>query len=276
MKVYLTTIVKNEYKYIKEFVNHYINLGFDKIFIYDNNDVNGETYDNLLQEEINNGFIEIVNVRGLRRYQIQAYYDSYTKLKNENGWLFFLDVDEFLILNNSDNIKEFLSNNNFDNFNQILFNWLTMSDNNIIEYEDKPLMERFTKPVYAQKNVPEYLHDCTMNRHVKCCVRLNNEVNINMICPHCVNNIKNACDPNANPINVSPFNYHPDYSIAYIKHFQFKTIEEYVENKMKKGWADATTFTPNHYHDFFQKNELTIDKANWLIDYIFRLQNNLI
>ena len=42
MKIALCCIVKNENDYLDEYVNYYHDLGFDKIFIYDNNDINGE------------------------------------------------------------------------------------------------------------------------------------------------------------------------------------------------------------------------------------------
>ena len=38
MRVYLCALAKNEHLYINEWVKHYIDMGFDKIFIYDNDD----------------------------------------------------------------------------------------------------------------------------------------------------------------------------------------------------------------------------------------------
>jgi len=43
--VCLCTLAKLENKYIREFVNHYKNYGVDKIYLYDNNDINGEKFD---------------------------------------------------------------------------------------------------------------------------------------------------------------------------------------------------------------------------------------
>jgi hypothetical protein len=40
-------------KYIREFVEHYKNYGVDKIFLYDNNELNGERF-----EEVINDYIE--------------------------------------------------------------------------------------------------------------------------------------------------------------------------------------------------------------------------
>ena len=42
MKICVCTLAKNENRYIKEFVEHYKKYGVDKIYLYDNNDIDGE------------------------------------------------------------------------------------------------------------------------------------------------------------------------------------------------------------------------------------------
>ena len=73
---------ENENKYIKEFVKHYEKLKITKIIIYDNNDINGENFENILKTEINNNFIRIVNYRGYEAPQIKALNDCYERMKN--------------------------------------------------------------------------------------------------------------------------------------------------------------------------------------------------
>ena len=51
-KVIVVMIVKNEMKYLREFVDYHLALGFDQIVIGDNNDLDGETYDELLKDLI--------------------------------------------------------------------------------------------------------------------------------------------------------------------------------------------------------------------------------
>ena len=55
---------KQENRYIKEFINYYKKLKINKIFLYDNNDLNGEYFEDILSKYINNNFVEIVNYRG--------------------------------------------------------------------------------------------------------------------------------------------------------------------------------------------------------------------
>ena len=70
--VCLCLIAKNENKYIKEFVEYYKNFRIDKIFLYDNNDLNGENFQNAI---------------------------------NNYNWLIFFDADEFIYLKDFNNIS---------------------------------------------------------------------------------------------------------------------------------------------------------------------------
>ena len=50
IKVCVCSCGKNENAYAKEFVQHYANFGVDIIYIYDNNDINDERFDDVLEE----------------------------------------------------------------------------------------------------------------------------------------------------------------------------------------------------------------------------------
>ena len=49
-KICVCSIGKNENLYIKEFVEYYKSIGIDKIFIYDNNDIQGESFETVLED----------------------------------------------------------------------------------------------------------------------------------------------------------------------------------------------------------------------------------
>ena len=57
-KICICTIAKCENKYINEFIEYYKKYGVDKIYLYDNNDLDGENFDFLQNEKISK-FIEI-------------------------------------------------------------------------------------------------------------------------------------------------------------------------------------------------------------------------
>lgn len=49
----ICSIGKNENLYAREFVEYYLNLGVDKLIIYDNNDINGENFESVLNTYYN-------------------------------------------------------------------------------------------------------------------------------------------------------------------------------------------------------------------------------
>ena len=59
LKVCLCTIGKKENLYASEFVDHYKKIGYDKIFIYDNNDIEDERFENVLYRQISTKLIII-------------------------------------------------------------------------------------------------------------------------------------------------------------------------------------------------------------------------
>ena len=79
IKVCICTIGKNGNKYIREFIEHYKHYGIDKIFIYDNNDINGEYFREVINDYIKNKYIEIINFRGKKKVQLLSYRDCYKK-----------------------------------------------------------------------------------------------------------------------------------------------------------------------------------------------------
>ena len=157
LKILLCTVAKEENRYIKEFVNHYKKMKIKKIIIYDNNDIKGENFQDILKEDIQINFVEIINYRGIERPQKKALNECYKKNNKNFNWIAFFDVDEFLYIVNYTNINDFLVLPKFKKCQSILINWKYYGDNNKLHYEPKPLIERFTKPFYfTNKNKPKH------------------------------------------------------------------------------------------------------------------------
>ena len=71
IKVCICTSGKKENRYIREFVEYYIKFGVDKIFLYDNNDENGENFEDVIKDYIESSLVKILNWRGKIREQIK-------------------------------------------------------------------------------------------------------------------------------------------------------------------------------------------------------------
>ena len=227
LKILLCTIAKDENKYILEFIHHYRNMNVSNIIIYDNNEINGENFLDILKDYIEIKFVKIINIRGYQRPQIKAYDHCYKYNKYDYEWIAFFDIDEFLVLFNYTFINDFLSPNIFKNCQSIIINWKYYGDNDKLYYEPKPLKERFIKPVNMTEEIMKigYIYSAA-----KTIVR----GGLNLIWAHFPHYFRNTinCRPNGNILEdyLSP----PDYSKAYIKHYTTKSTEEFVE-KLNKG-----------------------------------------
>jgi len=225
IKVCLCTIGKEENLYVNEFVSHYKKKGYNHIFIYDNNDINGEKFEDVLQKEINEGFVSIINYRGCKICQLKSYYDCYKNNSNKYDWLSFFDMDELLEFNDTNlKVQDFLENDRFNKCENVKVNWVNYySENDVLYYENRPYQERF-------KNF-------TPNYHIKSTVRGNLSHNFwgNVQNPHTSLDHFNTCTSSGLRMSSkSPFLRPPDIKYARLKHYYQKSFEEECI-KIKRG-----------------------------------------
>jgi len=261
MKVALCAIGRLENQYAVEYVEHYIKLGFDKIFIYDNNHDEEEHFEDVLQQFIDNGLVEIVSFRNKEVAQISAYNDCYRKYGNDYDWMAFFDFDEFLTLVECDNIKTYLSN--FDGFDCVKINWMVYTDNDLLINDYRPLLERFTTPMEYDKCVG---YSFPENNHVKSIVRGKIDGFRWGGTPHTPGSNLRYCNSLGEESNSSPFQPY-NFSKAYLKHFTTKTIDEYINNKRIRGVADRSYSTFNNTYkidNFFKINNRTVEKEEFI------------
>ena len=78
-KIALVAIGRRENLYAVEFVQHYQRLGFDNIFILDNNHDGEEHFEEVLQPYVDDGFVKILDYRNQVNCQMRAYTEVYEK-----------------------------------------------------------------------------------------------------------------------------------------------------------------------------------------------------
>ena len=270
MKVALCCIGKNENRYIREYIDHYRTVGVDKIFLFDTNDPDGERFEEIIQPEIDSGFVEITDYRGEKVCQLRAYQECYDKHGGEYNWIMFIDCgDEYWRSDVYKDIKEFLSQKRFEPFDMIHVNLQTFGDCGQLRYEDKPLKERFLNPLphnvaiaFIDKGIPE-------NFHVSSIIR-GGRIVYWMSTPHTPHPSKHLSCCNTIGIAVNPQSplaayerYANIFAFARFDHYTFKSVEEYAL-KIKRGFPDqATSYEKLKClveDRFFRANERTDEK----------------
>ena len=225
-KTCICTLGKQENRYVREFVEYYYKIGVDKIYLYDNNNVNGERFEEVIGDFIKNGFVKILNWRGKRLPQMKAMNDCYQKNYKNYNWLMFYDIDEYISLADYSNIKYFLNEKKFQSCQLIYLNLITHTDNNNLYYENKSLFERFpekvpiTKPEGKRLEIKFILKGNISNLKIK------NQ-------HYCNHRLKNCNGFGKENTTHFIYTYYPDYKYYYIDHFFSKSTEEFIDKIIK-------------------------------------------
>ena len=259
IKVALCTMGKQENLYIQEFIEYYIKLGIDQIFIYDDNDYNKEKINNEHINKLYKKYLKIYrNIKLRIKNQIDAFTECYNNNKNQFDWFLMVDMDEFLVIVN-DKLKTYLSRTIFNKCDFIKINWIIPTDNNLLYYDKRPLFERFKGPykksIYIKSiirgnisNLKYYVHSpyYSPQKNITC-------NNIGKII-----NYKNINFESINKINIRK---------AYIIHYKYKSTEEYI-NKCKRGygnWFGSKLKDVIDYKikEYFEDNIITKEKIDF-------------
>jgi len=274
LKVAICAIAKAENLYVREWVEWYKNLGISKIFIYDNNEIyGGERFEDVINDYIKSGFVEIVNRRGItltvtsdkdgKTLQGLSFKDCFYNNYKNYDYICFFDIDEYLEIydhNKYENIYEFL--HDFDEFDGIRVQWKMYGDNDNIYYENKPLFKRFKNETNA-----------SYDRHVKQILNCNKNFDEELIfCAHGVFNKKfNFVNINKQPLkNVYMDIVAYDNLPVYLNHFYSKSTEEFFKRKFNKPSAVTGINNDRNFNleflkkQYFEHNKFTEEKDKYI------------
>ena len=254
-KICICTLGKEENLYVREYLEHYFNLGINKVYISDNNDINGEKFEDVISDYIEKGLVEIYNWRGKYDCQFNIMNECYKKHKNEYDWIMFSEFDEFIHLyNNYTKVSTFLDEPKFNNCEIVYLNLACHTDDGQTHYVNKPLKERFPHLVTNTMIGGQRLE-------IKFILR-GNLKNAPIYCVHRGNmGLKNCNGFGHVNKYKSIFTTEPDTTYYYYDHYYGKSTEEFIK-KIKRGvmtWKeDRHKF--GRIKKYFEENELTMEK----------------
>jgi len=263
MKTALVAIGRRENQYAREWVGHHLALGFDHIYIYDNNHDGEELFIDVLMDYVEQGRVSIIDYRNQEKAQRAAYNDAYRRVSSHYDWLAFFDFDEFLVLPSGEPegsagaLQTFLATIPQD-YQAVMVPWLMMTDSGLVHNDGRPLMERFIQSTTRGGGQGK----CIVRGGISG-LRFTNSVHV----PY--KPFLSCCTPKGEP-TIQKRHQPQDTSVAYLKHFSTKTIEEWLSNKMQKGAAGITydTFREKYRDYFFTINERTAEKEAFINYYL--------
>ena len=228
LKVCLCTVGKEENLYVREYVSHYKKYNLDKIFIYDNNEINGEMFSDSINDYISSGFVEIINIRGKIAPQLKSFQHCFEKNKNKFNWILFYDMDEYIYFH---------------------------TDNNQLYYENKTLAERFPEKKITKNGVLKSI----LRTDVKTQIYCPHEINRSLISCDGFGMLNTKYKF---IINTKK----PDFKYNYIDHYSYKSVEEFAKKVVKSDAIEGLRIKRKYEKIdwYFMINKLTKDKIDLL------------
>ena len=130
MRVVLVCIAKLEHLYLEEFCKHHLSIGFDTIYIYDNEDV--PTYHRIPLPNV-----KVIHCPG-KSMQNKALemFKKNILYKDNISHVIHLDCDEFIVLKKHTSIKDFIQEYITGDCAGIGINWRFFGDSNKKSYSN--------------------------------------------------------------------------------------------------------------------------------------------
>ena len=161
-KVGVCLIVKDEARYMVEWIAHYLSLGFDHILVYDNAS-SDETYRVVESIARREGSVRLFAWPDVEGVVPQAAAYGHALGLADCEWLAYFDADELLVLKQHGCIQDFLRRYP-DDAGAVAINWMLFGSSGHREYVDELQSIRFR--MRARGLVK------TKNRFVKSIVRV--------------------------------------------------------------------------------------------------------
>lgn len=256
MKTIICAIVKNEQRFIREWVEWNIDQGFDKIYIYE--DYGSDSHKEQLQDYIDKGLVELNNlsethfVPQLKKGTLvqQALYRKFFQLckskEIEADWVGFFDVDEFIMFDDGWDLNKL--EEEFKDEPGILLAWKLYGANGHIKRPEGNVVDNYTthmpEGTILDSNVYNWAVKSLVN--IAKCDGMKNihEFNGCVFTNHC------------KPIHKLCFDK------AWINHYYSKSWEDYLDRIFARGNMQNNF---RSLDQFFKVNPDMIDQEEKLV-----------
>ena len=276
MRVAIVAMMKNEERYILDWVKWHAAIGITDFILLDNNDEGNTGHLDILKPVMSKYNIQLVDLRGrenLERigFQIGAYNWAYDYIRNDArlrdiDYVAFIDIDEYLYFYGK-RIQDFLLLKNVAGADLIQLNWQCYGDNDLVYYDARPVWRRFTRPapvdvIFDGLDLPAGI---TVNNHVKSILKVSERkvtVTVHTTMFGGETNVKCINSLGYNTDWSSPFQ-NICYTNGLVRHYVTKTAEEFIQRRIKNYLRADLKNDVNFeraQESFFRMNATTMQK----------------
>lgn len=237
--IVIVCVSKNDDTYVLEFARYHLALGFDQIFIYENNEM--PRYGQILKNTRNVTVVDFTRNVGRKPAQYEALEHFQRVFLGKNSSIthvMHIDVDEFLVLRKHSGIHPFVSDliEKNEDVAGIGVNWRFFGDSGEIGRGNSVLYTYDRRPVSVRFVMTHLAGSFPPSRHIKTIFRVDRFLRYNTvhdIVPVPGKHVQNAVHKRIE----GPLTAYADFSIAQLNHYKVKSFEEFRKVR-KRGRAD--------------------------------------
>lgn len=253
-------IAKHENEYMAEWAAHQFAVGFDRIYLFDDNE---------------DGYPDVRKVPGVDAFvadgrmvvlgmlpegcwhskdwgwkQCACYEWLYAHAAF--SWIAFLDCDEFLVLKGGATLRGLLGSEwcASPQVRSIIVPWVIYDDNGLVRKDPRPVMERFTHASSWNDTTPYAIGKPIVKGGI---------TGMKMYSPHQINDEKYKFLPDGSRVGIDDPTP-KETSVAQLNHYFTKSTEEYV-GKVRRG--DAARGVLRDYWEYWGYCERTPEKEEF-------------
>lgn len=249
-KFYICAIIKDEHRYLAEWIEHHLSIGFDAIYLF-------EDFGSKSHADITSKYPQVHLTTCDDYFKVKRNYDIgvqrqlrlYNKFAYEHhgeGWCAFIDVDEFIRLKPEYTLQDIVQCDK--KYKGVALFWKFLSNSGHYRRPESNLTESYTDGV----DVPYY-----RSTAFKCIANLN-EYLFNFHSVHCCGDAVNTL---GKPVVFRKAAANYTLERAWIDHYFTKSLEDWMERFTLRG-----DLLPNHRKvwQFFSINQSNLNNKDEL------------
>ncbi|KAG5189552.1 hypothetical protein JKP88DRAFT_353045 [Tribonema minus] len=249
----MCAVFKDQNPDIRTWVEYHYRMGFDAFYILDDGSKEPATAE--LADYIAAGVVhyDLVSRRKLPHpMQKHAYGKCLAEWGSRHTWMAFLDVDEFIVVNDPRNVTLLQLLTTYQQFGGVGLNWIMFGSSGHTERPPDGVSQ------YTACTPPSFFH----NKHIKSVVNIKHTSGRGTS-PHHFSYANGYWAVNTDGQKIDgPFNEPPTYGRAHINHYFTKSLAEFQE-KIERGAGNGSHKTMQLFHDVNEAATETCPSLQW-------------
>lgn len=134
----ICSLIKNEVRYIGEWISFHKKQGVEHFYLYDNG-----SDDNTKEMALSYENVTLLDFPMTSRFkQFFVFNDALSRYKLQSDWIAFMDADEFLFCPDGTKLPERIAK--YQGASGVAVHWVMYGSGGKLEYENAPITTRFT------------------------------------------------------------------------------------------------------------------------------------